>query len=50
MERKPEGASLGAEMGGITEEEKKQARISVITNIAMFAGIVLALRIGKGSS
>lgn len=44
---KPEdGVSLG-EMGVSEEDEKRQARIAVITNLAMFAGIVLALRMGK---
>lgn len=38
-------ASLG-EMG-ISEEEERQARIGVITNVVAFAAIVLALRMGK---
>lgn len=50
MERKKpgEGDPLG-DMGGFGEEEKRKARIAVITNVATFVGIVVALRIGKGS-
>lgn len=33
---------------GVTEEEKRQARIGVMTNVATFAAIVFALRVGKG--
>lgn len=49
MERmKPEdGLSLGGM--GISEEEKKQARNAVITNVAAFVAIVVALRLGNGS-
>ncbi len=50
MERKKpdEGVTLGEI--GMSEEEKKQARMAVITNVAAFAAIVVALRVGKGSS
>ena len=40
------GVSLG-DMGMSEEEERRKARIGVITNVAVFAGIVLALRVGK---
>lgn len=48
MERsKPsEGVSL-KEMGANADEEKRQARIAVLTNVAAFAAIILALRVGK---
>lgn len=32
---------------GISEEERRQAMIGVITNVAAFAAVVLALRVGK---
>lgn len=47
---KPEESQGFAEsMSGmaITDEERKQAMIGVITNVAAFAAVVLALRVGK---
>ena len=44
-----EGVPLGGRME-LSQEEERQARIGVITNVAAFAAIVFALRIGKGST
>lgn len=43
-----EGRGLFMEDMGISDEERRQAIIGVVTNVAAFAAIVLALRIGKG--
>lgn len=32
---------------GVTDEEKRQAKRGVMTNVATFAAIVFALRVGK---
>ena len=52
MKGVPEDEAEGNFMGamGVTEEEKRQARIGVMTNVATFAAIVFALRVGKGIS
>ena len=42
-----EGVSLG-QFGLSEEKEKRQARIGVITNLAIFASVVFAIRVGKG--
>lgn len=46
---KPEDGASMDEMMLDEEETKKQARIGVITHVAVFAGIVLALRMGKST-
>lgn len=45
-----EGAGRGLFMGemGISDEERRQAMVGVMTNVAAFAAIILALRLGKG--
>ena len=48
---KPEegqGRGLFMEDMGISDDERRQAMIGVLTNVAAFAAIILALRVGKG--
>ncbi len=41
-----DGLSLDDEME-LSEEERRQARIGVATNVGVFAAVVLALRLGN---
>lgn len=47
MKRVKAEEEISVDQLGMVEEEKRNARISVITNLAIFGVIVLALRIGE---